>query len=46
MKHTALAFAITTLLAGCDTSTNDSQAPTAAEQAYEYLVQLSHGDRG
>ena len=46
MKHTALAFAITTLLAGCDTSTNDSQAPTAAEQAYEYLVQLSSTAEG
>ena len=39
MKHTALAFAIAALLAGCNTSSNDSQAPSAAEQAYEYLVQ-------
>ncbi len=46
MKHTALAFAITALLAGCNTSSNDSQAPSAAEQAYEYLVQLSSTAEG
>lgn len=46
MKYRVLAFAITTLLAGCDTSTNDSQAPAAAEQAYEYLVQLSSTAEG
>ncbi len=46
MKYTALAFAITALLAGCNTSTNDSQAPAAAEQAYEYLVQLSSTAEG
>ncbi|MFQ2348877.1 MULTISPECIES: M28 family metallopeptidase [Aeromonas] len=46
MKHTALALAITALLAGCNTSSNDSQAPSAAEQAYEYLVQLSSTAEG
>ena len=46
MKKTLLTLAISALLAGCNTSDNDSQPPAPATQAYEYLVQLSSSAEG
>ena len=49
MKKTLVALCLTALLAGCNTSSNESQAPAAptpAEQAFEYLTQLSSSAEG
>ena len=46
MKKALLTLVIPSLLAGCNTSDNDSQPPAPATQAYEYLVQLSSSAEG
>ena len=46
MKKALLTLVIPSLLAGCNTSDNDSQPPAPATQAYEYLVQLGSSAEG
>jgi Zn-dependent M28 family amino/carboxypeptidase len=49
MNKTLVALSLAALLAGCNTSSNESEAPAAptpAEQAFEYLTQLSSSAEG
>lgn len=49
MRKTLVALCLSALLAGCNTSSNESQAPiapTPAEQALEYLTQLGSSAEG
>ena len=49
MNKTLIALSLAALLTGCNTSSNESEAPSAAtpaEQAFEYLTQLSSSAEG
>ncbi|MEW7867256.1 M28 family metallopeptidase [Aeromonas diversa] len=46
MNKTALALLLSTLLLGCNQSTNDSQPPAPGVKAYDYLIELSSGSQG